>query len=69
MNQAVTNEQINCVAQILEGIAKELRTGDRTEWEDLSDCIRATVNNVEHDLRNYQKGIPVETLIILAEEG
>jgi hypothetical protein len=49
----MTQDDLNCMALILEDIANDLREGDLDEWGGLDDCVNATINIVKNDLCEY----------------
>ena len=52
----ITNDDTNCLALILEDIANTLRESGADEWEDIDDCVRGTMSNVQKDFREYVFG-------------
>ena len=49
----LTQESINEVSEIIIEIAHELKACGIDEWDDIEDAVRSTLNNIEHDLSEY----------------
>ncbi|WP_102794275.1 hypothetical protein [Bowmanella denitrificans] len=50
LTQPVTQQHLNDMAARLRAIAEDLEACGPEEWQNLGDCLRATCNNIGHDL-------------------